>query len=71
LISHLLSSEDTWRVAIGTAAAIISAPYLLRFDHTGMGRYVMFITVVVVGWAISKIPARWIARQFQSLFPNQ
>ena len=71
LLAHLLSSDDTWRVAIGTAAGIISAPYLLPLDHTGMGRYVMFITVVVVGWAVSKAPARWIAGQFRTMFPNQ
>jgi hypothetical protein len=71
LLFHLLFSDDTWRVAIGTTAAIVSAPYLLPFDHTGMGRYVMFITVVVLGWAISKVPAQWIARQFRAMFPNR
>jgi hypothetical protein len=71
ILFHILFSEDTWRVAIGIALAILSAPILRPFDHTGIGRYVMFVTAVVVGWAISKVPSQWIVRQFRLLFPNQ
>ena len=71
LFFHILFSADTWRVAIGITMAVILAPYLLPFDHTGMGRYVMFITVVVVVWALSKVPGDWIARQMRLLFPGK
>jgi uncharacterized membrane protein len=71
LFFHILFSADTWRVAIGIALAVILAPYLLRFDRTGIGRYVMFITVVVVVWGLSKVPGHWIARQMRLLFPGR
>ena len=71
LLSYILFSEDTWRVAIGFVSAVILAPYLLPFDHTGIGRYVMFITVVVIGWAVSKVPSQWIVRQLKLLFPGR
>jgi hypothetical protein len=71
IVFHILFSEDTWRVAIGIALAVVSAPMLRSFDHTGIGRYVMFVTVVVLGWAISKTPSLWIIRQIRLLFPNR
>jgi hypothetical protein len=71
LFSHILFSADTWRAAIGITLAVILAPHLLPFDRTGIGRYVMFIAVVVVAWALSKVPGRWIARQMRLLFPGR
>ena len=71
IVFHILFSEDTWRVAIGITLAVVSAPVLRPLDHTGIGRYVMFITAVVIGWAISKVPSQWIVRQIKQLFPNQ
>jgi hypothetical protein len=71
LFFHILFSADTWRAAIGITLAVILAPYLLPLDRTGIGRYVMFITVVVVAWALSKVPGHWIARQMRLLFPDK
>jgi hypothetical protein len=68
---YFLFSEDTWRMAVGIVSAVILAPYLQRFDHTGIGRYVMFITVVVIGWAVSKAPGQWIVRQLKNRFPDR
>ena len=71
ILSHILFSEDTWRVAMGIALAVVSAPMLRPFDYTGIGRYVMFVTAVIVGWAISKAPSQWIVRQIKLLFPKR
>ena len=71
LFFHILLSADTWRVAIGITLAVILAPHLLPFDRTGIGRYVMFITVVVIAWAVSKVPGQWIARRMRLLFPGR
>jgi hypothetical protein len=71
LLFHLLLSEDTWRIVIGVTLAAILAPYLLPFDRTGMGRYVMFITAVVIGWAVSKVPSQWVVRRLRLLFPDR
>lgn len=70
LLVYLLCNEDTWRCAIGIAAAVVLAPVLQPLDRTGLGRYVMFITVVVVGWALSKAPSRWIVARMRRIFPN-
>jgi len=70
IVFHILFSADTWRVAIGITLAVVSAPLLRPLDHTGIGRYVMFITAVVVGWAVSKSPSQWIVRQIKQMFPN-
>jgi hypothetical protein len=71
LFFHLLLSEDTWRIVTGVSLAVILAPLLLPLDRTGMGRYVMFITAVVVGWAVSKTPSQWIVRQLRIVFPDR
>jgi hypothetical protein len=56
---------------MGIALAVVSAPMLRPFDQTGIGRYVMFVTAVIVGWAISKAPSQWIVRQIKLLFPKR
>jgi len=71
LFFYLLLSDDTWRLVIGVSLAVILGPYLLPLDQTGMGIYVMFITTVVIGWAVSKVPSRWIVRQLKLLFPGR
>lgn len=67
LVHHILLNEDTWRCLSGIVLAVVSAPYLLPFDHTGIGRYIMFICAVVVGWALSKVPSRWIVGRIRLL----
>lgn len=67
---YVLLNEDTWRCLIGIVLAVVLAPFLLPLDHTGLGRYVMFITVVVVGWAVAKAPSRWIVNRLRHLFPQ-
>lgn len=68
---HILLSEDTWRFAVGITLAVVLAPVLAPFDRTGIGRYVMFITVVVIGWAVAKHPSRWFVRRIRQRFPNR
>ena len=67
-LTYFLLSPDTYRILAGTVAAVILTPRLLPVDRTGMGRYVLFIMIVVVGWAITGAPARWITQRLQSLF---
>ena len=67
-LSYFLLSPDTYRILAGTVFAVILTPRLLPVDPTGMGRYVLFIMIVVVGWAITGAPARWLTRRLQSLF---
>ena len=69
-LTYLLLAPDTWRILAGTIAAILLTPRLLPVDRTGMGRYVLFIMIVVVGWAVTRAPARWIAQSLQSLFKS-
>ncbi|MBL0716023.1 MAG: hypothetical protein JJV98_20240 [Desulfosarcina sp.] len=64
---YFLFTPDTWRILIGTVSAVILTPWLLPVDRTGMGRYVLFIMIVVVGWAITGVPGRWIAQRLQNL----
>ncbi len=67
---YFLFSPDTYRILTGTIAAIILTPRLLPVDRTGMGRYVLFIMIVVVGWAVTGVPARWISQRLQKLFKS-
>lgn len=70
IVFYILFNEDTWRCLIGIALAVILAPFLLPFDRTGLGRYIMFIGVVVVGWAVAKAPSRWIVERLRLMFPR-
>lgn len=67
IVFHILFSPDTWRVAFGTVIAVILTPLILPVDRTGMGRYVIFIMLVVLVWAISTAPAKWVAARLQRL----
>jgi hypothetical protein len=35
-----------------------------------MGRYVLFIMIVVVVWAVTGAPARWFTQRLQSIFKS-
>ncbi len=67
-LTYFLLSPDTYRILAGTIFAVVLTPRLLPVDRTGMGRYVLFIMIVVVGWAVTGVPARWITQRLQSLF---
>ncbi|MFZ7126906.1 MAG: hypothetical protein ACOWWM_12205 [Desulfobacterales bacterium] len=64
---YILFSPDTYRILTGILLGIVFMPRLLPQDTTIFGRYVLFIMLVGIGWAVSGIPARWIARKLQSL----
>jgi hypothetical protein len=67
---YFLFNPDTYRILTGTILAFILTPRLLPVDHTGMGRYVLFIMIVVVAWAVTGVPARWISQRLQNLFKS-
>ena len=69
-VSYFLLLDDSWRILAGTVLAVLLTPRLLPVDRTGMGRYVLFIMIVVVGWAVTGPPARWITQRLQSLFKS-
>jgi hypothetical protein len=71
ILRHILLSDDTWRCLIGIVLAIVLAPVLLPYDRTGLGRYIMFIGVVVVGWAVTKAPSRWIVARLRGVLPDR
>jgi hypothetical protein len=71
LLFYFLFSPDTWRILAGTVLAVILTPRLLPVDRTGMGRYVLFIMIVVVGWAVTGAPARWVTQRLQSLVKSR
>jgi hypothetical protein len=71
LLFYILLSEDTWRFLIGFLLAVVLAPVLLPFDRTGIGRYIMFLMVVAIGWAVSKAPSRWMVRWIAQWLPNR
>jgi hypothetical protein len=66
IILYFLLLPDTYRIFIGTVMAIVLTPHLLPIDRTGMGRYVLFIMIVVIGWAVSGVPARWLTQRLQT-----
>ncbi len=70
LFFYLLLSPDTWRILAGTVMAVMMTPHLLPVDRTGMGRYVLFIMIVVVGWAVTGIPARWLTQRLQAIIKS-
>jgi hypothetical protein len=42
-------------------------PKLLPQETTVLGKYVLFLMLFCIGWAVSGVPARWIANRLQSL----
>lgn len=71
VVFYILLSPDTYRVLTGVVMGVVLMPRLLPEETTILGRYVLFIMLVAIGWAISAIPARWIARKLQSFIPKE
>jgi hypothetical protein len=70
IVLYFLLLPDTYRILIGTVMAIVLTPHLLPIDRTGMGRYVLFIMLTVIGWAVSGVPARWLTQRLQALIKS-
>ena len=65
LFFYALFWPDTYRMLIGLAAGLVSAP-LLYSDDTGLGtKLLLFIMIATIGYAVSGIPARAIAAFFR------
>lgn len=70
VLFYVLLSPDTYRVLAGFVLGIVLMPRLLPQETTILGRYVLFIMLFAIGWAVSGVPARWIAKKLQDLIPK-
>jgi len=64
---YLIFAPDTWRLAIGVAAALWLAPMLFTPDMRLAARAMVYVMLTAIGWAASGVPARWICRGLQRL----
>jgi hypothetical protein len=64
---YLIFSPDTWRLAIGAAAALWLAPMLFTPEMSPAARAVVYVMITAIGWAASGGPARWIATGLKRL----
>jgi hypothetical protein len=67
VLTHILVTPDTYRVMAGVLLGAVLMPNLIPEQTTVLGRYVLFIMLVCIGWALSAVPARWIARKLQEM----
>ncbi len=71
VLTHILVTPDTYRVMAGVLLGVLLMPSLIPEQTTVLGRYVLFIMLVCIGWAVSAVPARWIARKLQEMVPRE
>lgn len=64
---YLIFAPDTWRVAIGVAAALWLAPMIFSPDMSTAARAVVYVMLTAIGWAASGGIARWITRGLKRL----
>jgi hypothetical protein len=63
VIFYILFLPDSWQVLAGAVAAYLLAP-LIELPTTGYGAGVMVhIMIAVIGYAATRVPARWITRK--------
>ena len=62
IIFYILFSPDSWQVLTGLIAAYFLTPLVGLPDKGYGGRAMLFIMIAVIGYAASRIPARWITR---------
>jgi hypothetical protein len=66
-VFYLIFAPDTWRLAIGVAAALWLAPMLFTPEMSPASRAVVYVMFTAIGWAGSGGVARWICRGLQKL----
>jgi hypothetical protein len=64
---YLIFAPDTWRVAIGVAAALWLGPMIFSPDMSTAARAVVYVMLTAIGWAASGGIARWITRGLKRL----
>lgn len=70
VIFYILFSPDTWRILFGVAVAAYGTPRIMGMSGqiTELGRYMIFLMLTGIVWAVSARPARWLAAQLQRRF---
>ena len=62
IIFYILFLPDSWQVLTGLIAAYFLTP-LVELPDKGFGAMTMlFIMIAAIGYAASRIPARWVTR---------
>ncbi len=62
IIFYILFLPDSWQILIGIVAAYLLFPFIVSAGM-GLGANVMlYIMLAAIGYAGSKVPARWITR---------
>jgi hypothetical protein len=62
IIFYILFLPDSWQVLIGLIAAYLLSPSVVPPDGGNTARAMIFIMIAVIGYAASRVPARWISR---------
>ncbi|HDI61262.1 MAG TPA: hypothetical protein ENF48_13085 [Desulfobacteraceae bacterium] len=66
-VFYLIFAPDTWRLAIGVAAALWLGPMLFSPEMSPAARAVVCVMITAIGWAASGGAARWITRGLKRL----
>lgn len=63
VIFYGLFLPDSWQILIGLITAYFLAPLVVIQPDGGLpARMIVFVMIAVIGYAVSRIPARWITR---------
>jgi hypothetical protein len=68
---YILFWPDTWRMAIGLAAAVLVAPLLLSAEQGWGSVLLIHLMIACIGYAVSSAPARGFAGFLQQRVLNK
>ncbi|MGB5987978.1 MAG: hypothetical protein WBG37_21930 [Desulfobacterales bacterium] len=67
VIFYLLFLPDTWQVIMGVIAAYLLVPLIIEPTMGGTVRAMLYVMFATIGYAVSRIPAKWISDKLKSL----
>jgi hypothetical protein len=67
IIFYLIFLPDTWQILVGVAAAWLIVPSLTGPAMGAGARIMLYFMCATIGYAVSRIPAKWISRKLTRL----
>jgi len=62
VIFYILFLPDSWQILTGVVAAYFLSPFVGLTDTGNNAKILVFIMIATIGYAASRLPARWLTR---------
>lgn len=68
IVFYILFLPDTWQILMGIGFALLLQSLATSPEMTAFSKVLIFVMLVTIGYAITRMPAKWIAGKIKKFF---